>query len=145
MEQLVEQTTPGRIFHSFDDDDCFGDDFWKWWWLWSNDYDDQVIRNAFQKKGKFWKKLTKSEFIIFPSLDTKILWFCVAAAAAAVEDDYDADYYDDDDGDTDAYADADAVLGARDAEADGVLRDVVPLEQAAWEGTSHVGNTSVQG
>ena len=26
MEQLVEQTTPGRIFHSHDDDDCVGDD-----------------------------------------------------------------------------------------------------------------------
>ena len=56
-----------------------------------------------------------------------------------------ADADTDDNANTDAYAHADAVLGARDAEADGVLRDVVPLEQAAWEGTSHVGNTSVQG
>ena len=42
-----------------------------------------------------------------------------------------ADADTDDNANTDAYAHADAVLGARDAEADGVLRDVVPLEQTA--------------
>ena len=47
------------------------------------------------------------------------------------------------DADTDTDADADA--GARDAEENGVLRDTVPVDQAAREGASYMGNSSVQG
>ena len=49
------------------------------------------------------------------------------------------------DADTDADADADADAGARDAEENGVLRDTVPVDQAAREGASYMGNSSVQG
>ena len=45
----------------------------------------------------------------------------------------------------DADADADADAGARDAEENGVLRDTVPVDQAAREGASYMGNSSVQG
>ena len=41
--------------------------------------------------------------------------------------------------------DADADAGARDAEENGVLRDTVPVDQAAREGASYMGNSSVQG
>ena len=44
-----------------------------------------------------------------------------------------------------ADAEGDLGAGARDVEADGVLRDVVPLDEATGEGAPHLGHPSVQG